>query len=732
MRLRATRLTAASNPRRRLLDPARLFQTAGRVGVCYTSDTGGVSWDDLIAENMRALGPERIVNGGFDSDSGWFQSDSSPSTSTISGGLLTITSNGSTRARRRQTLTVEVGKTYAVQCIGFTGIDVWVGNSVGSGDILSSSAVSGSTTVYFVAPASTVYLQLSRQASGTFVADNISVREIDLSKCSLYHDSAGTVPVVYPIAAGQGMGFLRDRSAGSELGAELVSDPELANNNTPAEWSSAGTGGANTIVFSGGAVTFTTDGTNMSINKAGALLIGKWYEARVSVSAQSGVVPGLFTGSADVGFSAGTGDRRLIFAAAATTLTVKCVGATAGSFTLESISVRPLPGYPLSQPTLSARGEFSRRYNLLEGSEALTGWTTLGLLPNTTAPAPIPDGSLTGTRIVESTASSAHYAQLIATVVAGVSYKLTFRVRGVGQRNRFTVLAARSTTPFTNHANTVFDLQTGQILNAFGSDGALNDLGDGCFECSVIYTPETTGEILRLSLTIAGTNTIYVGDGVSGADVFGVDNRPTADAHIGKPYQRVTTASDYDEEGFPTYLRRQTDDWARAFAVNPNGATKALCFWVGQKMSDAAAAVAFETSPTSTGNFGVLALFTPANNGVGNIAHRSGGSQLASVPAALSAAPARVAVRTQSDITNDVNQLHINGSLAASATADQGTGTYLAYDLFEGARAGTSLFSNTRTYTPPLLMFIQPDDPGPTASEIARLEAKYLRAAGVL
>jgi hypothetical protein len=512
MRLRATRLTAASNPRRRLLDPARLYQTAGRVGVCYTSDTGGVSWDDLIAENMRAI------------------------------------------------------------------------------------------------------------AAGT------------PHLAPLTHDSAGTVPVVYPIAAGQGMGFLRDRSAGSALGAELVTNGTF---DDATGWT-AGTGWS-----IGSGVATKTAGTASNLDRSITLVAGRAYQLRSSVTRTAGTLTAQFVGGTTVsGIARSTSGEfvQTIFAATGNvTLRINADAAFAG--TIDNISVQELPGFPLTQPTLSARGEFSRRYNKLLATVTLS-------------------------------------TQSVTTIAT--TYRLLFSGAG-----------------------------------------------------TVTLSGAATGTLSAGSHTItatAGTLTLTVSGVVTDADL-----RFSADAHIGKPYQRVTTASDYDEEGYPTYLRRQTDDWARAFAVNPNGATKALAFWAGQKMSDAATGMCIETGTVVSITNGSLAVRAPANVGA-NYYSESRGTLLSTAitPGSQYPAPHRALLSLRTDIGADIHVLRVNGQQVASSTADQGTGTYLTYDLFEGARAGTSLFANTRSYTPPMLMFIQPADPGPTDSEIARLEAKFKRAAGVL
>jgi hypothetical protein len=664
MRLRATRLTAASNPRRRLLDPARLFQTAGRVGVCYTSDTGGVSWDDLIAENMRAMGPELVVNGTFDDGTaGW---SSSAATLAIEAGALRVTQAVAIFASARQLVSGLVpGRSYTFSCtlrsVGGSLPAVLYARPNGYDDPAGQIATPAVTSTVFVAhsavfiaSSSALYLRAtcnSGTVTGAVEFDNISVREIDLSKCTLYHDSAATVPVVYPIAAGQGMGFLRDRSAGSELGPELVTNGTFdANVNG---WNRSLGGVVPT--WSGGTLRAlgVGAGTGFGSNDI-QLTAGRFYEMVLDIKGDAAYDNIRFTlrtastpaiaVSSEFITSVGTAFRtvRAVFQSTATAANgvVFCRFSGNEAINIDNASLRELPGYPLSQPTLSARGEFSRRFNQLLATATLS-------------------------------------TQSVTTIAT--TYRLLFSGAG-----------------------------------------------------TVTLSGTATGTLSAGSHTItatAGTLTLTVSGAVTEADL-----RFAADAHIGKPYQRVTTASNYDEEGFPTYLRRQTDDWARAFAVNPAGATKALAFWAGQKMSDAATGVLIEASEITTTGSGKIAIFGPNVFPDAGYRTRSRGSSNADADALFSGfrAPGRHVARVQTDITNDVNQLSINGSLAASSTADQGTGTYLTHDLFEGARGGTSLFANTRTYTPPLLMYIQPDDPGPTASEIARLEAKYLRAAGVV
>ena len=50
------------------------------------------------------------------------------------------------------------------------------------------------------------------------------------------------------------------------------------------------------------------------------------------------------------------------------------------------------------------------------------------------------------------------------------------------------------------------------------------------------------------------------------------------------------------------------------------------------------------------------------------------------------------------DISAPISAIRVNGSQVAQSTASQGTGNYLAYPLYIGARAGTSLFFNGNLY----------------------------------
>jgi hypothetical protein len=206
--------------------------------------------------------------------------------------------------------------------------------------------------------------------------------------------------------------------------------------------------------------------------------------------------------------------------------------------------------------------------------------------------------------------------------------------------------------------------------------------------------------------------------------LHGQDFRLAADDTASLPaYQRVSSAADYDEAGFPAFLRRQTDDWMKS-RVNPSGATKLQIFTAVQKMSDAAVTALLEGTTSSASNAGTFAIFAPLIASTARIAFRSRGSafQVDVLTPSNVPAPVRTVVRARGEIDNDVSDISINGGAAVSNPSDQGSGAYIEQDVFIGARAGTSLFANVREYTPPILLFMQPADPGLSTSQVRLIE----------
>jgi hypothetical protein len=154
--------------------------------------------------------------------------------------------------------------------------------------------------------------------------------------------------------------------------------------------------------------------------------------------------------------------------------------------------------------------------------------------------------------------------------------------------------------------------------------------------------------------------------------------------------------------------------------------------WAGQKMSDAAAGSLVESGGS---NFNSIALFGPSAAASPNYLLRSkADGQIDLTTASVYAAPARHIIRGEAAITagvEDILKIYINGIEVASSNGNQGTGAYVENDYHFYARAGTSLFANIREYAPPLIIFMQTADPGPSVAQIKRLQRKFAKAIGV-
>lgn len=446
--------------------------------------------------------------------------------------------------------------------------------------------------------------------------------------CVLFSDAAGTVPVTYPIGAGQGKGLLMDRSQGLVLGPELLSNTDNWLSTTSPAWDVSVPGVGSITAPPAQADLRPSESIGNNFVPA---VIGRTYEITFDLISDGSVTIYLLSNGGTAVATQGL-NRFLVTATSLLLLIRANKGRTA---TVSNWRVRELPGHHQQQPTAAARGEFSRRYNQLLATATLATQSITAIATN---------------------------------------YRLYFTGAG--------------TITLSGAATGVYSAGSHTITCTAGS----------------------------LTLTVAG-------------EVLTADLRFEADATIGLPvYQAVVTAASYDETNFPTYWRAVTDDWAKSH-MNPNGATKAYVFWAGQKMSDAAIGTLLESSATSASNAGTLALVAPDAAAATTYLSRSKGTIAADALATGVAAQSRHVVSTVGDITNDVSSITVNGTTVTS-TLDQGTGTYLKYDVFFGARGGTSLFANIREYAPPTILFLQPTD-SLSASHITKLKNGYAKAVGV-
>lgn len=177
-------------------------------------------------------------------------------------------------------------------------------------------------------------------------------------------------------------------------------------------------------------------------------------------------------------------------------------------------------------------------------------------------------------------------------------------------------------------------------------------------------------------------------------DKSGRGNHATQTTTAAKPILRQSGALYYLEfDG--------TDDFLVTSTITP-GVDKAQVFAGVRKNSNAAAAILLEHSADWNANAGTFYMSAPESTSGnyrsasrGNAAVTAGqASETGSLPA-----PETVVLTATHDIAGDNTTLRRNGTALAAGTADKGTGNFLAYPLYIGRRAGTSLPFNGHIYS---------------------------------
>ena len=195
---------------------------------------------------------------------------------------------------------------------------------------------------------------------------------------------------------------------------------------------------------------------------------------------------------------------------------------------------------------------------------------------------------------------------------------------------------------------------------------------------------------------------LYVGVGAGSpdsGDVTLVDASVTlsTDAHL--PYQRVTTAADYDADPakFPAYLRFDGVDDALQTGDIDFSSTDKMTVWAGvTKLSNSVYGLLLEHGTTgANADFSVWAPYTGSN--YRGDAAQGGGSQ-ASAPA-LPAPRSDVLSLIGDRAAGLVATLRVAGGVYQSALTSPPGGNYTNQSLYIGSRAGTSNFLNGRLYS---------------------------------
>jgi hypothetical protein len=219
-------------------------------------------------------------------------------------------------------------------------------------------------------------------------------------------------------------------------------------------------------------------------------------------------------------------------------------------------------------------------------------------------------------------------------------------------------------------------------------------------------TVVVTGEWQRITVAGTGTNTNFT---LMLRGAQSPVNSDTADILFGEPqlelgstasaYQKVTSTFDVTEAGqadnYYLFHGGSADPrWMVTPTITP-GTDKVQVFAGVRNLSNTVSIIT-ELSPGS-GN-GVVAAYTSSSNNYGVISRGTLQSALSS-PTGAAIPPITNVYTGLGDISGDLAAIRIDGAQVATSSADQGTGNFLAYPMYIGSRAGTSLYFNGHLYS---------------------------------
>jgi hypothetical protein len=498
---------------------------------------------------------------------------------------------------------------------------------------------------------------------------------------TLFQDSAGTTPVT---AMEQPVGLQLDLSKGLVLGTELV--PSTIPSISGAGWTTNGT-----------SITATSSTASGTIALTASTPSTKFYQVTFTASGLSGATSYMVFSS---GVSALT---KRINTAKTYSFIVPGQGTaafeiapyegTAFSVTISNITVRELPGNHRFQTTSANRPVVSARVNLLTKTEQFDDayWlkTRASVTANVTATTDPLGGNTADKCVEDSSASSTHVISASAGFPSGILTTVSLYVKAA-ERSQIFIGRSQNLS-----SGAVFDVSTGTVVSSAGaSSTSITNVGDGWYRCVATWN---SGFSYNLFFGIADAGAIsYTGDGTSGIYIWGADLRP-ANQGVNLPdYQRVNTSTDYDSTGFPVYIKPNgSNQFMQTNSINFT-ATDKMTVWQGvRKLSDATGFI-FETSSDLAVNTGAFALWASSDPG-----YRFGSRGSATTAIAIASvfsSPITNTLTGLGDISGDLVTLRVNGTVAATSSADQGTGNYGTYPAYFYARAGTSLYFNGHDY----------------------------------
>jgi hypothetical protein len=525
-----------------------------------------------------------------------------------------------------------------------------------------------------------------------------------------FTDLAGTTKA----QVGQAVALWLDQSRGLKLGPELVTNGTF-------DVDTSGWTAANAVLSVENQrlkVQNTTTAAGQARTTV-ATVVGRTYQIEFTAfpvgTTNCNIRIGTTVGGTDILntiYTTETSESLLVSATVTTlhiTVRVNSTSSNASVFA-DNISVRELPGFHATQATLANRPILGRkpkggRRNLLTFTEQFdnAAWTKTGVTVAANA-AVDPDGTQTAQKITENTAVSSHFVYRTGfAVVSGTEYTFTAFMRAAEKNIGFLGCFDGSRdfgVSFNLSTGSVSGNRVGGVASAVNSS-SISPAGGGWFKCSITFTATTTAtsnfwaQIGILNISGDWASNGYTGDGTSGIFIWGAQLELGSTA---TDYQRVTTRFDVTEAGKADchYLfcgGAADPRWMQTPTITP-GTDKVQVFAAVRKLSDAATGIVVETGTGSGGNFGAFSLLGPTSAGANNYLYQQRGDGTNRQLLTFAPSPITNAITCLGDISAPFSVLRLNGDQKAINTDSQGSGNFLAYPTFIGARGGTSFYFN--------------------------------------
>lgn len=562
---------------------------------------------------------------------------------------------------------------------------------------------------------------------------------------TLFKDTAGTQPVTTP---GDTVALMLDKRQGLVLGPELVTNGDFSDGTTG--WTGQ-LGG--TLTVSSGALRVTNSAAfSGRATSPITTVVGVRYKVSVDfINSSNGTISAGASNSADgtsaFALSASNILGRVDFsflATATTTYIALYVNSTVSGYwaAFDNISVRELPGFHATQSTTANRPTYgivpkTGRRNLLTRTEEFDNavWvkTVLTVTPNV---GNSPTGAATADRLTEgSSGTFLEFADVTVPNATTVTYSVYAKKEAGADWFR---IAQNDGQGSTNFRAAWFNLATGVKGSTFVGgtysivSSNITDVGNGWYRVSI------TGPVSATKANVVAANLVSADGSATRVNsatclIWGAQLEVGSTATA---YQRVTTQFDVTEAGVASdhylFFGGSTDPrWMVTPTITP-GTDKVQVFVGIRKLSDALVGMLIESSSNLNIVPGAFYLTAPQANGVDNFAFSSKGSDPtswygATVTATGFASPVSSVLTGLGDISGDTSTIRANGTQVAQATNNQGTGNYLAYPLYIGARAGSSVYLNGQLFQ--LITRFGPNLPTPTIQQTERFVAE--KTAGV-